>query len=141
MRAMRQRSPQLQFGLEVHPEAISNPTYALSEFSEDLLEAKRAGFHFVLTRIKGPVIAPTVLPPPGDESDQAREGNTPPRFISRLIELMDGPERVWVTRPIPVLDSATISQYLSPSMDKARVPKGVGLLYMRPLPPRSLTNP
>ncbi len=133
MSAMRQRSPQLQFVLEVHSEAISNPTYALSQFSEDLLEAKRAGFHFVLTRIKGPVIAPTVLPPPGDESDQAREGDTPPSFISRLIELMDGPERVWVTRPSPVLDSAMISQSLSPSMDKARVPKGIGILYMKPL--------
>lgn len=45
---LQKMAPRLRFVLEVHPEALSNPTSALVNYGEDAAEARRRGFDLLL---------------------------------------------------------------------------------------------
>ena len=133
--AMRQHSPKLKFAIEVHPEAIHHPVEALVWYSEDLLEAKRARFDYVIARTDKPFTTHTLKATEPGSSIGSATDQTGAGLVTRLIELMGGPEHVWVTKPLPTNDLRTISHDLNPQADRATLENGIGLLYMKRVPP------
>ncbi len=109
-RAMRQHSPRLQFALEVHLEAVNAPVEALVQYREDLLEAKRSRFDSYLIGVQ-PAATPNI--------------------IDRLIELLGGADRIWVTAPLPEGDLARLGNRLNPTTERASLAKGIGVLYVK----------
>ena len=91
-------------------------------------------FDYVLVRTDKPWSTHTLTAhEPGDPiaspTEQAEAG-----LVTRLIEVMGDPARVWVTKPLPTNDLATVSHDLNPQADRASIAQGIGLLYMKPVP-------
>ncbi len=130
--AMRQHRVNLRVGVELHAAAIVDPALALVQYGEDVVEAKRAGFDFLVLPMEDPgnrADIPASLPIPiavGAEDDR------PPTPMGRAIELMDDPHRVWLARPLPegAEPSASVSIRLSAEREQLHEP--VGLLYVPP---------
>lgn len=125
--AVRQRAPVLQFALEVHPEAVSDPVTALLRYGEDLLEAKAARFDFYLIA-EGPAPASYVtVPPPNSTPAIIRPGGT---FVSRAVELMGEADDLWLAKPLPAGDPARPWARVAPAADHASLAPGLGLVYL-----------
>jgi len=108
-RAMRQRSPKLQFALEVHPEAVTAPLEALMQYREDLLEAKRSRFDSYLIGV---------------------QHSATPNIVERLIELLGGADQIWVATPLPEGGLVRLGDRLKPTTDRASLAKGIGVMYV-----------
>ncbi len=133
--AMRRQSPKLKFAIEVHPEAIHDPVEALVWYGEDLLEVKHGGFDYVIVRTDKPLATHTLDggepgTPTASARDQAGAG-----LMTRLIEVVGDPKRVWVTKPLLSANLTAISYELDPQGDRAGLAKGIGLLYMKRVAP------
>ncbi|MBM4125410.1 MAG: tetratricopeptide repeat protein [Nitrospira sp.] len=116
--ALRKQSPNLQFALEVHPEAITDPVTALTKFNEDLLEAKRIGFDAYVM---------------GGQSAVGTRPSTGPVIADRMIALLGSAGLVWVALPVPLAEAAAIERLaegVKSASDRARFAKGIGLLYV-----------
>ncbi|MBI4400212.1 MAG: tetratricopeptide repeat protein [Nitrospirae bacterium] len=122
-RALRGASPKLQFALEIHPEAVTDPVEALVRYGEDLLEAKRGRFDCYVAG-SGLSNTPSV---PGSLG-QARENG--PAIAARMLELLGEPERIWVEVPLPAGDLERVGERLNPASDQAAMTKGIGLIYL-----------
>lgn len=109
-RAMRQHSPRMQFALEVHSNTVTAPAEALMQYGEDLLEAKRSRFDSYLI----------------DVQLAAR-----PNIVDRLIELLGGADRIWVTAPLPEGNLAQLGDRLDPRTDRAPLAKDIGVMYVK----------
>ncbi len=124
--AIRQRAPVLQFALELHPEAVSDPVTALLRYGEDLLEAKAARFDFYLLA-DGPAPASYVtVPPPNSTPAIVRPGGT---LVSRAVELMGEADDLWLAKPLPAGDPARPWSRVAPAADRASLTPGLGLVY------------
>lgn len=129
--AVRQRAPVLQFALEVHQEAVSDPVTALVQYGEDLLEAKAARFDFYVMAEGPPPASFVTVPPPGTAPAVIRPGET---FAARAVELVGEADDIWLTKPLAVGDPARPWARVAPAADRAALPPGLGLLYVeRPL--------
>jgi len=125
--AVRQRAPVLQFALELHREAVSNPVSALLHYGEDLLEAKVVRFDFYVTA-DGPAPAPFVtVPPPNSVPALVRPGGT---FVSRAVELIGEADDIWLAKPLPAGDAARPWMRVAPDADRASLAPGLGLVYL-----------
>ncbi len=125
--AVRQRAPVMQFALEVHREAVSDPMAALFRYGEDLLEAKAARFDFYVTA-EGPAPASYVtVPPPNSTPAIVRPGGT---FVSRVVELMGEADDIWLAKPLPAGDPARPWARVAPAADRASLAPGLGLVYL-----------
>lgn len=122
-RALRTASPKLQFALEVHPEAVTDPVEALVRYGEDLLEAKRSRFEYYVAGV-GPSNAPSV---PGSFSQARGNGLA---IAGRMLELLGDPERIWVEVPLPAGDLKRVGERVTQAPDQAAVTKGIGLIYI-----------
>lgn len=117
---MKTQAPGLRFALEVHPEAVSDPVRALVQYGEDLLEAKKAQFDVFVTQ-GGPF----------DSATGGRQGG----LIARMIDLLGGPERIWLTTPLPRGDPMRLADRLNPASDRSVLNEPVGLIYVEAPPP------
>ena len=125
--AVRQRAPVLQFALELHREAVSDPMTALLHYGEDLLEAKAVRFDFYVTA-DGPAPAPFVtVPPPGTVPAVVRPGGS---FVSRAVELIGDADDIWLAKPLPAGDPARPWTRVAPATDRASLTPGLGLVYL-----------
>jgi len=125
--AVRQRAPVMEFALEVHREAVSDPMTALLRYGEDLLEAKAARFDFYVTA-DGPAPASFVtVPPPNSIPAIVRPGGT---FMSRAVELMGEADDIWLAKPLPAGDGARPWARVAPAADRASLAPGLGLVYL-----------
>jgi len=125
--AVRQRAPVMQFALELHREAVSDPMTALLRYGEDLLEAKAARFDFYVMA-DGPAPAPYVtVPPPNSTPAIVRPGGT---FVSRAVELMGEADDIWLAKPLPAGDPARPWARVAPPADLASLAPGLGLVYL-----------
>ena len=131
--AMRGRSPNLTFALELHPEAVYDPVHALVHFTEDLLEAKRAGFEYILTGDdNGRVVSRLSGSQRSSLANVAnKEASTSP--LDHLIDLLGDARRVWIARSFPSGDLSTLSRHLNPRADRVNLPKQIGLVYVERL--------
>ncbi len=125
--AVRQRAPMLQFALELHREAVSDPVAALLQYGEDLLEAKAVRFDSYVTA-DGPAPAAFVtVPPPNSVPAIVRPGGT---FVSRAVELVGAADDIWLAKPLPAGDAARPWARVSPTADRASLASGLGLVYL-----------
>ena len=128
MSNLRKQRPALQFAVEVHAEAISKPVDALLQYSEDLLETKQLGFHYLMTPLGVSGEEPMSLSQrTSSESESAGASET--HFMNQALAIMEGPERIWVMRKLSHGNVATVGQAIPVRMDQLPFPKGVGLLY------------
>lgn len=125
--AVRQRAPVLQFALELHREAVSDPVSALLHYGEDLLEAKAVRFDFYVTA-DGPAPAPFVtVPPPNNIPAVVHPGGT---FVNRAVELVGAAYDIWLTKPLLAGDVARPWTRVAPAADRASLASGLGLVYL-----------
>lgn len=125
--AVRQRAPVLQFALELHREAVSDPMTALFQYGEDVLEAKAVRFDFYVTA-DGPAPASFVtVPPPNSIPAVVRPGGT---FVSRAVELVGEADDIWLAKPLPSGDAARPWMRVAPAADRASLVSGLGLVYL-----------
>ena len=125
--AVRRRAPVLQFALELHREAVSNPVTALMQYGEDLLEAKAVRFDFYVTA-DGPAPAPFVtVPPPNNVPTVVRPNGT---FMTRAVELLGEADDICLAKPLPAGDAARPWARVAPSADRASLASGLGLIYL-----------
>jgi tetratricopeptide (TPR) repeat protein len=125
--AVRQRAPVLQFALEVHREAVSDPLAALFRYGEDLLEAKAARFDFYLTADGPQPMSFVTVPPPGMAPAVVRPAGT---FSGRALELIGEADDLWLAKPLPAGDSARPWARVTPAADRVSLAPGIGLLYL-----------
>jgi len=125
--AVQQRAPVLQFALEVHREAVSDPLAALFRYSEDVLEAKAARFEFYLTADGPPPMPFVTVPPPGTAPTVVRSAST---FAGRALELIGEADDLWLAKTLPTGDSARPWVRVTPGTDRASLAPGMGLLYL-----------
>jgi hypothetical protein len=125
--AIRRRAPVLQFALELHREAVSDPVTALLRYGEDLLEAKAVRFDFYMMA-EGPAPASFVtVPPPNSVPAIVRPGGN---FMSRAVELVGEADDIWLAKPLPAGDAARPWARVAPAADRAKLAPGLGLLYL-----------
>jgi hypothetical protein len=117
-RALRARAPRLRMALQVRPETVTDPVRALVNYGEDLLEAKRMGFDFFLTR---PVQMPTLSRPGVQDQPE------PPSFLDKMSRLLGGPGRIWLAVPV---SKETMQAGRPGGSFTPRAAPAVGLIYM-----------
>ncbi len=127
-REMLRQASVIKFALELHPEAAYDPVAALVHYSEDVLEAKRAGFDYVVTATAGPnvprrIVAPMTL----TNKTKAVESLDP---AGRLVELMGSAQQVWIAKPVSAGDVKTLLRKIRPAADRVHFENGIGLLYL-----------
>jgi len=117
---IRGQFPHLQFGVEIHPESIHHPVYALAHFSEDWVETAQAPFDFFVVRV------PDFSLPGFQTKSRGRFQSNPRMFqqdvIQRMVDYLEDPQKVWVIRPEPRAH-ADLGSVLDGPMDW---PEGVG---------------
>lgn len=124
---IRQRAPVMQFAMELHREAVSDPTAALLRYGEDLLEAKAARFDFYVMS-DGPAPAPYVtVPPPNSTPAIVRPSGG---FLGRAVELVGEADDIWLARPLPEGDPSRPWSRVAPAADRAALTPGLGLVYL-----------
>ncbi len=96
---IRGEFPHLQFGVEIHPESIHDPVYALAHFSEDWVETAQSPFDFFVVRF------PDLSRPSSQTQSRGWSQSNPRMFqqdvIRRMVDYLDDPRKVWVIRPEP----------------------------------------
>ena len=113
--ALRKQSPGLQFALEVHPEAVTDPVGALVRLNEDFLEAKRLRFDAY-------VVSGSLLVGSGEKERMNR-------VVERAVELIGDAGRIWATVPLPGKDIALELAALRPVGSRASFGNGAGVFY------------
>ena len=131
IQSLRSRFPHLQFGIEIHPESLTNPVYALAMFSEDWVETAQAFFDFFVARAMDSTALRLY-------SNSGSVGRVPSQFVSRslveqMVDYLGTPKRVWVIQRKPVASFGHESQESVHGSDQSEWPKGC-LLYTSPSP-------
>lgn len=121
---IRVQFPHLQFGIEIHPESIHNPVYALAHFSEDWVETAQAPFDFFVVRFPD-------LSRPGFQTKLRGWSQSNPRMfqqdvIQRMVDYLDDSRKVWVIRPEPRAHADLGSVLIHGEVGRMDWPEGVG---------------
>ena len=92
------QKPALPFGLELHPESIQDPLGALTQFSEDFLEAKQKSFKFFLIT---PQSGRKIQSQPSPSTPIAREDfyNESRTLADQMTLVLQNPARIWLEIP------------------------------------------
>ena len=127
MRSVREQFPHLQFGVEVHPESLYAPVYALANFSEDWVEMAHAPFDFFVTRVSD-------IESSGMYSNFPNQNQATPRvfeqdLIQRMVKFVDDPQKVWVIVPKQKTRPVYGSVWNKPPMKTFDWPEGVGEIH------------
>ena len=123
IQSLRSRFPHLQFGIEIHPESLTNPVYALAMFSEDWVETAQAFFDFFVTRVTDSV-APRFYSNSGS-------GSTVPRqlvsrsLVEQMIDYLGVSKKVWVIHREPLTYFGHKSKGSDHASGQLKWPKGV----------------
>lgn len=125
---IRKQAPALQIAVEVHRDAISKPIEAMLRYSEDAVETKQLGIHYLVTPMGTSGSRPIRLSDATDQNAE-REAPAPVSFMTQALEAVEGPEEIWVMRHLPHDQVATIGEVIPVRRDQLSLPKGVGLLY------------
>lgn len=120
-RATQMQAPTLQFALEIHPEAVTDPVTALIQYGEDLLEAKRT-FNFFLTK--------STLSRSSLQAGTVQDSGGTAAFIDRMKELVGEATRIWIEMPIPGNKGERPMDRVRPAVDREGLEPGIGLIYM-----------
>jgi len=133
MQSLRLRFPHLQFGIEIHPESLMNPVYALAMFSEDWVETTQATFNFFVARATGSVALRLY-------SNSTNRAKVPLQLVSRslveqMIDYLGTPQKVWVIDRKPVDSFGHELQRSGYGSDQQEWPMGVKeIVDVSPIP-------
>jgi hypothetical protein len=122
---LRSQYPSVQFGLELHPHALTDPVGALVKYAEDAMDATRRPFSFFFVR---PEIDRQSTFTEKAVIEKLRRISTK-AVLDRLLPVVDGPRRVWVSMP------AKGGQRLRPQAAASDVsplqyfPSGIGVVH------------
>ena len=122
---LRSQYPSVQFGLELHPHALTNPVGALVKFAEDAMDATRRPFSFFFVR---PEIDRRSTYTEEAVIQKLRRISTK-AVLDRLLPVVDGPRRVWVSMPAKSgkrLRSTTAAYEAAPLQN---FPSGIGVVH------------
>jgi hypothetical protein len=122
---LRSRYPSVQFGLELHPHALTDPVGALVKFADDAMDATRRPFSFFFVR------------PEIDRRSTFTEQAVIEKLrrismkavLDRLLPVVDDPRRVWVSMPAKGgqrLRPQAAASDVSPLQD---FPSGIGVVH------------
>lgn len=128
--AMRGRSPNLTFALELHPEAVHDPVHALVHYTEDLLEAKRAGFEYILTGDDNGRIVSRLSGSQRSSLADVANNKASTSTLDHLIDLLGDARRVWMAISVPSRDIAILHRRLNPQADRVSIANTIGLVYV-----------
>lgn len=115
----------VQFGLEVHPHALTDPVRALVEYAEDAMDATGRPFSFFFVR---PEIDRRSAFTEQAVIEKLRRISTK-AVLDRLLPAVDDPRRVWVSMPAKGgqrLRSEAASSEFAPLED---FPSGIGVVH------------
>jgi hypothetical protein len=98
MDQVHEHKPEFPFGLELHPESIEDPLGALTQFSEDFLEANQKSFTFFLITPQSIRKIQSEPNPPSpivleDFIKQSR------KLVDRMTLVIKNPARIWLSIP------------------------------------------
>ena len=133
MQSLRSRYPHLQFGIEIHPESLTNPVYALAMFSEDWVETAQAFFDFFVARAKDSGALRLY-------SNFASGGRVQSQLVSRslvkqMVDYLGDPQRVWVIHRNSSISLGYESRGIDYENKHLAWPKGVGeIIDVSPVP-------
>ncbi len=122
---LRSQYPAVQFGLELHPHALTDPVGALVKFAEDAMDATRRPFSFFFVR---PEIDRRSTYTEQAVIEKLRRISTK-AVLDRLLPVVDDPRRVWVSMPAKGgkrLRSTTAASDASPLQN---FPVGIGVVH------------
>ena len=122
---LRLQYPSVQFGLELHPHALTDPVGALVKYAEDAMDAARRPFSFFFVR---PEIDRRSTFTEQSVIEKLRRISTK-AVLDRLLPVVDDPRRVWVSIPAKGgqrLRPQTTSSDVSPLQD---FPSGIGVVH------------
>ena len=122
---LRAQYPSVQFGLELHPHALTNPVGALVKFAEDAMDATQRPFSFFFVR---PEIDRRSTYTEQAVIEKLRRISTK-AVLDRLLPVVDGPRRVWVSMPAKGgkrLRSTTAAKDAAPLQ---HFPNGIGVVH------------
>ncbi len=133
VQTLRGQFPRLTFGLEIHPESLYAPVYALANFSEDWVETAHAPFDFFVARF------PESLRPGGPGLShggaQSDSGVFARELVQRMVDYLKDPQRVWVIRPEQRLRPDAASVLTDHGAESEAWPDGVGeIIEIAPVP-------
>ena len=122
---LRSKYPSVQFGLELHPHALTDPVGALVKYAEDAMDATRRPFSFFFVR---PEIDRRSTYTEQVVTEKLRRISTK-AVLDRLLPVVDDPRRVWVSMPAKGgqrLRPQTAATDVSPLQD---FPSGIGVVH------------
>lgn len=122
---LRSQYPSVQFGLELHPHALTNPVGALVKFTEDAMDATQRPFSFFFVR---PEIDRRSTYTEQAVIEKLRRISTK-AVLERLLPVVDDPRRVWVSMPAKGgkrLRSTTAAEDATPLQN---YPIGIGVVH------------
>lgn len=122
---LRSQNPSVQFGLELHPHALTDPVGALVKYAEDAMDATRRAFSFFFVR---PEIDRRSTFTEQAVIEKLRRISTK-AVLDRLLPVVDDPRRVWVSMPAKDgqrLRPQATARDVSPLQD---FPSGIGVVH------------
>jgi len=122
---LRTRYRSVQFGLEIHPHALTDPVRALVKYAEDAMDATGRPFSFFFVR---PEIDRRSTFTEKSVIEKLRRISTK-AILDRLLPVVGDPRRVWVSMPAKGgqhLRPHTPSSEFSPLED---FPSGIGVVH------------
>jgi hypothetical protein len=122
---IRRQYRSVQFGLEIHPHALTDPVRALVNYSEDAMDAAGRSFSFFFVR---PEIDRWSTFTEKSVIDKLRRISTK-AILDRLLPVVGDPRRVWVSMPAKGgqrVRPQTASSEFSPLEG---FPSGIGVVY------------
>ena len=126
MRRLLLPHPDLLFGLELHPESIDHPLYALIYESEDFLEAAQGNFNFFFVQTLAD--HESHVSPTHGEDGQGKWN--PVDLVKRMMVALKNSRKIWMMTPVG-WGKGLNERAMGHSNAGPVFPKGVGMVYDR----------
>ena len=122
---LRSLYPSVQYGLELHPHALTNPVGALVKFTEDAMDATGRSFSFFFVR---PEIDRRSTFTEQVVVEKLRRISTK-AVLDRLLPVVDDPRRVWVSMPAKGGQRLRLPTEASKTSPLQNFPSGIGVVH------------
>ena len=133
VRELRNADPHLQFGLEIHPESLFAPVFALANFSEDWVDTAQAPFDFFVARFPNPLNPETYQKSYNWSLSNSSQFQRD--LIQQMVDYLDDPQRVWVVVAEQAFSSDADTIFDEREVKQNGWPEGVGeILDIRVVP-------
>ncbi len=123
---MRRQHSGLQLTIAFHDVSLTNSNAGLLEHGEDLLEAAQRGFGVAVPLA---ALSPTAAAGPGQPP-----GSGFAEQVTRTLDFVGSPERLWLLEPVSHLDRASLSRVLKTPQVELLRSRGINLVITAPTP-------